>query len=218
MIGVKVEPLQDKVGEIRKRFHRSAVRTIFRMSGYQMMTERNSMKRAPRGDYSPAGTSPNTHPRTSRAGNTLPAFPQFIRFKVEEKGFNSKSVVGPTKPSSGRRASWAERIGHTHEFGGTSTIEKRVYYRPYNASDKGKGRPVVFKDKRGKAKPYRSKGLVLFKNGGTKKTFAFNVIDRKYSGKNIVFRISYRATYPKRPFAAPALRQTITATRQGKFD
>jgi hypothetical protein len=32
-----------------------------------------------------------------------------------------------------------------------------------------------------------------------------------------IFEISYKAKYPKRPFAAPALRKTIAATRQGKF-
>lgn len=209
MLGIKTTQLPDKVGEVRERFRKSTGRVIYRMSGYQMAIERASMQRAPRGSYSPAGTAPFTHPRTSKAGNTLPAFPQFIRFKVEEKGFNSRSVVGPTKPSKGRRSGWVERIGRTHEFGGQATVEKRVYYRKAKKDEKGRGL-VGYKGR------WRSTGLVLFK--GKEKTFPFSITEQKKTRGRIVFKIKYTATYPKRPFAAPALRKTVAAARQGKFE
>ena len=198
MIGANVETLPDKVGEVRESFRKFAVRQIYRMSGYQRAIERSSMLQAPKGQHSPAGTPPFTHPRTSKAGNTLPAFPNFIQFKVEENGFQSRSVVGPTKPSKGRRSNWAERIGNTHEFGGTSTVEKR-------------GVLVG-----GVLMPHRVRLYV-----GNRKTFNFTILEQKSTNRHgvtrTVLKISHQATYPKRPFAAPALRKTIAATKQGKF-
>jgi len=208
MIGATVTTLPDKVGEVRASFRKKAERAIFRMSGFQRRVEMESMKRS--SGASPPGTPPHTHPRTSKKGNTLPAFPQQVKFKVEAKGFESRSVVGPQKPSKGRRSNWAERIGKTHEFGGTATVEKRVVYRPVKA---GKEEGTGLKGRKGL---FRSKSVVLFKDG--KKTFNFNIDQEKKDRKgNVIFHISYKATYPKRPFAAPALRKTIAATRQGKF-
>jgi len=133
MIGIKAGQLEGKVGEVKATLRKFAVRKIYRMSGYQQAVERTSMKKAP--GASPAGTPPHTHPRTSKkTGKNLPAFPQSIRFKVEDKGLQSRSVVGPAKPSKGRKANWAERIGKTHEFGGTARVEKRVVYQQFDTS------------------------------------------------------------------------------------
>jgi len=209
MIGVKTGAQPEKVGEVRASFRRFAERKIFRMSGFQRKTEIDSMKRLP--GASPAGTPPHTHPRTSRKGNALPAFPQQIRFKVEEKGFASRSVVGPAKPSTGRRSGWAERIGKTHEFGGYATVEKRVVYRPVRAGEKALPAPM-----RGE---WTTDGYALFsnKNGTFGHAFKFKMKGTKFRKGKVIFSISYRATYPKRPFAAPALRKTVAATRLGKF-
>jgi len=209
MIEVKTEVFPDKVGEVVASLRKFGVRTIHRMKNYQVAVERNSMLRMPRAQASPAGTPPFTHPRTSKKGNVLPAFPQFIRGHVDENGLQSRAVVGPTKPSHGRRSNWAERIGHTHEFGGTTTVEKRVVYRSVTVgAEKGTG----LKGHRGL---FRSQSVVMFKEG--KKTFDFTIDEEKESRGKVMFRISYRATYPKRPFAAPALRKTTAAVRQGKF-
>jgi len=114
MIGVKVTPFPGKVGEAREVIRKFSVRKIYRMSGFQKAVERDSMKHAPKGEASPRGTPPYTHGKISKkTGKPLPAFPQTIRFKVEEAGLQSRSVVGPTK----RKENWAERIGKTHEFG-----------------------------------------------------------------------------------------------------
>ena len=222
MIGVKVEVFPDKVGEAREVIRKFSVRKIYRMSGFQKAVERDSMKHAPKGQASPAGTPPHTHGKTSKkTGKILPAFPQTIRFNVEEKGLQSRSVVGPTKPSTGKRSNWAERIGKTHEFGGTSTVEKKVVYRPVKPGEKGIWLPTGKKTKEGKdiRKEMRtSNPIPLFKSGGKEKVFPFTLHERKKMTKGrIMFKISYQATYPKRPFAAPALRKTIAATRQGKF-
>ena len=224
MIGIKAGQLEGKVGEVKATLRKFAVRKIYRMSGYQQAVERTSMKKAP--GASPAGTPPHTHPRTSKkTGKNLPAFPQSIRFKVEDKGLQSRSVVGPAKPSKGRKANWAERIGKTHEFGGTARVEKRVVYRPVRAGETGTWLGIgkkakVKKDGKG-GKEIRknliSKSVVLFRKGGKEKTFNFTIHEQKYSRGKMIFRISYQAAYPKRPFAAPALRKTIAATRQGKF-
>ena len=215
MIGVNVTTQPDKVGEVKASFRKKAERAIFRMSGFQRRVEMESMKQT--SGASPPGTPPHTHPRTSKKGNTLPAFPQQVKFKVEGQGFESRSVVGPQKPSKGRRSNWAERIGKTHEFGGTATVEKRVVYRPVRAGEKGTYLGGI---KRGFGL-VRSTSVVLFKDngsGGKDKTFDFTTrrVQSTKTGK-IIFHISYRATYPKRPFAAPALRKTIAATHQGKF-
>ena len=213
MIGVNVTPLPDKVGEAREAIRKFSVRKIYRMSGYQKATERSSMKHAPKGEASPAGTPPHTHGKTSkRTGKILPAFPQRIHFKVEEQGMESRSVVGPAKASTGRKANWAEQIGRTHEFGGTATIEKRVVYRPVRPGE-GEGGTGL----KGRKGAFRSQSVVLFKDG--KKTFPFTIDkEKKMSKGRVMFGITYQATYPKRPFAAPALRKTIAATRQGKFN
>lgn len=208
MIEVKAQPLPDKVGEVKASLRKFNMRIIHRMSGYQRKIEIESMKQMPKGEAAPAGTPPFTHPKTSKKGNTLPAFPQFIRYQVEGSELAPRSVVGPTKPSKGRRSTWAERIGHTHEFGGTPTVEKRVVYRPTKAGEEGTG----LKGRKGR---FRSNSVVLFKGG--KKTFNFNVDEEKTRRGKVIFRISYKATYPKRPFAAPALRKTTAAVRQGKF-
>jgi len=212
MIGINAEQLPGKVGEVRDTFRKFAVRKIYRMSGFQRAVERTSMKNVPRekgkGNYSPRGTPPYTHPRISKAGNQMKAFPDFIQFKVEERGFNTKSVVGPTSPSKGKRSSWAERIGKTHEFGGTSTVEKRVYRQKDGQFRTPIDRIPLFGSGGGKLFPFR----ILFhkKPALTKKG-----VPRKGSKEWML--ISYQATYPQRPFAAPALRKTIAATRQGKF-
>ena len=210
MIGVKVTPFPDKVGEAREAIRKYSVRKIYRMSGFQKSVERSSMKHAPKGQASPAGTPPHTHGKTSkRTGKILPAFPQRIQFNVEEAGLQSRSVVGPARASKGRKANWAEQIGRTHEFGGTSTVEKRVVYRPTRAGEGGTGL-------KGRKGAFRSQSVVLFKDG--KKTFPFTIHkEKKMSKGRVMFKISYEAKYPKRPFAAPALRKTIAATRQGKF-
>jgi hypothetical protein len=210
MINVKTGQLPDKVGDVKASLRKFNMRTIHRMSGFQRKVEIDSMLRATKGQHSPAGTPPFTHPRTSKKGNTLPAFPQFIRYKIEGSELAPRSVVGQTKPSSGRRSNWTERIGHTHEFGGTTTVEKRVVYRPVRAGAEEEGTGL-----KGHKGLFRSKSVVLFKEG--KKTFDFTIDDEKESRGKVIFRISYRATYPKRPFAAPALRKTIAAVRQGKF-
>ena len=209
---MKANILPDKVGEIRARFRKKAERVIYRASGFQKRVERNSMLSAPKGEHSPAGTPPYTHPKLSKKGNALPAFPNFIQFKVEEKGFESKSVVGPTKPSKGRRSNWAERIGHTHEFGGTTTVEKRVVYRPVRAGDKILPAPM--------SGNWTTDGYALFttKNGKFEHAFNFTMRRTQFTKKKVIFHIRYRAKYPKRPFAAPALRKTIAAIRQGKFE
>jgi hypothetical protein len=206
MIGIDPQLLPDKVGEVKATLRKYAVRKIYRMSGYQRAIERTSMKNTK--GASPAGTPPHTHPRMSKKGNTLPAFPQFIQFKVEEKGLQSRSVVGPTKPGKGRRSNWAEGIGKTHEFGGTTTVEKRVYRNK-------EGQFVTAIDH-----------VPLYGEGG-RPTFPFRVLLHKkprmtkkgkpYKKDREYLKISYEATYPKRPFAAPALRKTTAATRQGKF-
>jgi len=208
MIDVNVNPFPDKVGEVKASLRKIGVRTIKRMAGYQKAVERNSMLRAPRNEASPRGTPPFTHPKTSKKGNVLPAFPQFIQGHVTENGLQSRAVVGPTKPSHGRRSNWVERIGHTHEFGGTVTVEKRVY------RDRESGMFLTPHDR-----------VPLFVRG--RKTFLFDIIQHKkprmtkkgkpYKNDREWMLISYRATYPKRPFAAPALRKTIAAVRQGKF-
>jgi hypothetical protein len=218
MINVQTGQLPDKVGDVKASLRKFNMRTIHRMSGFQRKVEIDSMFRAPKGQHSPAGTPPFTHPKTSKKGNTLPAFPQFIRYKIEGSEFAPRSVVGPTKPSLGRRSNWAERIGHTHEFGGTTTVEKRVVYRPARVGEKG---TYLGGMKRGFGL-VRSTSVVLFKDngaGGKDKTFDFTVRRVRSSTRTgkIIFDISYRATYPKRPFAAPALRKTIAAVRQGKF-
>ena len=236
MIGVKVEVFPDKVGEAREVIRKFSVRKIYRMSGFQKAVERDSMKHAPKGEASPRGTPPYTHGKISKkTGKPLPAFPQTIRFKVEEAGLQSRSVVGPTK----RKENWAERIGKTHEFGGVSEVEKRVIYRPARDGEKrmtipvhagwwltnmraeGKN-PKLFKPKRkpkdSKPPEKAQKPEYIKKDPGTEDTFRFDVhrVQNLPKGR-IMFKISYKATYPKRPFAAPALRKTIAATRQGKF-
>ena len=208
MISIKTGQLPDQVGEVVASFRKTGVRIIRRMAGYQKAVERNSMLRMPRVERSPAGTPPFTHPRTSKKGNTLSAFPQFIHSNVTENGFQSKAVVGPTKPSHGRRSTWAERIGHTHEFGGTYTVEKRVY------RDRKTGQFLTAADR-----------VPLYSGG--KKTFPFTILQHKkaritkkgepYKNDREWMLISYQAKYPKRPFAAPALRKTVAATQQGKF-
>jgi len=209
MIEVNVQQFPDKVGEVKASLRKFNLRILHRMSGYTRAIEIDSMKRMPKGEASPAGSPPHTHPRTSKKGNTLPAFPQFIRYKVEDSEMNPHSVVGPTKPSTGKRANWAERIGHTHEFGGTSTVEKRVY----RDKDDGQFRTGVDR-------------VPLYVGEG-RKLFHFTILEhhkpkmtkkgkpRKNSKEWM--KISYKATYPKRPFAAPALRKTVAAVRQGKF-
>jgi len=210
MIGVKTHTLPGKVGEVKADFARAAVRTIGRMAAYQRAVERDLMQDAPKGIASAPGTAPHSHSRTSRRGTTMKTFKDFIFFKPEGKGFDTRFVVGPDAPSKGRRKNWAERIGKTHEFGGTTTVEKRVVYRPVRA---GEGGGTGLKGHRGR---FRSKGVVLFNKG--ERTFDFTIHNTKKmrSGK-VMFLISHKATDPKRPFAAPALRKTTAAMRQGKF-
>lgn len=194
MIGVHATPIEGRVGDIQATVRKMSKRIVSRMAAYTRKTEINSMLKAPAGAYSAPGTPPHTHPRTSKKGNTLPAFPQFIRFATFGNDSDPRAVVGPTKPSTGRRGNWAERIGRTHEFGGTVTVEKRVVYK--------KGRPT---------------GLVLWRKN-KQQTFPFTIKSEKEGrGGRKIFLISYRATYPKRPFAAPALGKTIAASKQGKF-
>jgi len=192
MININTTELPGKVGEVKEALRKFGVRTIHRMSGFQRKVEIDSMRQAPKGEYSPAGTPPYTHPRISKAGNTLPAFPQAVKFKVEENGLQSKSVVGPQKPSKGRKAGWAERIGRTHEFGGEATVEKRVVYRPVRAGEKGTYLGGI---KRG-FRLVRCTIVVLLKDkgsGGKDKTFDFTVRKVKTQKGKIIFDISYRA-------------------------
>jgi hypothetical protein len=210
MIGMRVEMLPEAVDKAKLMTRKFGKRVIYRMAGYQQAIERTSMKDAPHGKASPPGTPPHTHSRVSKKGNRMKAFPDFIRFKVEGTDTEPSAVVGPTAPSKGKRSNWAEKIGKTHEFGGTATVEKRVTYRPVKAGEKGIKLP-------GQEGTWRSRSVVLFRQNG-RQTFPFTIQEKKQQkNKNVVFLISYRANYPKRPFAAPALKKTVAATRAGKF-
>ena len=216
MIGIKVEKLPGKVGEMKAALRKFSKRTIVRMSQYQRKIEQTSMKDAPKNVPSPAGTPPHTHARMSKKGNRMRAFPDFIRYDTNVgTSAEPRAVVGPTK-----RNKKLETIGKTHEFGGRSTVEKRVVYRPVRAGESG-----IWLDmgttkggKPRKKKLMRTSNMIpLFRKGGKEKVFNFTIHEQKYSGGKMFFKISYQATYPKRPFAAPALGKTIAATRQGKF-
>jgi len=218
MIEVKTGQLPDKVGEVVATLRKFNKRTIVRMSQYQRKIEQTSMLPMPKGQYAPPGTPPFTHPRMSKKGNSLPAFPQSIQYNPDlGTPAEPRAIVGPVKSSKGRKKNWAERIGRTHEFGGTATVEKRVMYRPVQAGESG----IYLGGGARGFRLVRSTSTVLFKkndSGGVDKTFDFTTrrVRSTKSGK-IIFEISYRATYPKRPFAAPALRKTVAALRQGKF-
>ena len=207
MIGINVGQLEDRVGEVKATVRKVSKHIVSRMARYQRAVEMKSMLSVPhekdRGNYAQAGTPPYTHPRTSKAGNKMKAFPDFILYDDNAgTAIEPRAVVGPTK-----RINKLERIGHTHEFGGTYTVEKRVY--------------------RGKDRQFRTAidHIPLYSKG--EKTFPFTILEHRkprltkqgkpYKNDKEFMHISYRATYPKRPFAAPALRKTIAATRQGKF-
>ena len=204
MIGIKVTQLEGKVGEMKAAVRKFSKRTIVRMSQYQRKISQTSMKDAPKGIPSPPGTPPHTHARISKKGNRMKAFPDFIRYDPDiGTAVEPRAVVGPTK-----RSNKLERIGKTHEFGGRSTVEKTVVYRPAGIGESG----IKLDGKLMRA----SNAIPLFFGDGSK-VFNFTILKKTRREGKIFYRISYKATYPKRPFAAPALSKTIAATKQGKF-
>ena len=80
MIGIKAGQLDGKVGEVKAVLRKFNKRTIVRMAQYQRKIEQTSMKDAPKGVHSPAGTPPHTHARMSKKWNRMKAFPDFIRY------------------------------------------------------------------------------------------------------------------------------------------
>jgi hypothetical protein len=153
-------------------------RTVERAAAYQRKIEQSSMLSESSDRPSPAGTPPFTHPRYSRGGRKIRAFPDFIYFNLEGTRTDPSAVVGPV-------ARWAEKIGHTHEFGGTVEETASVRY--------GKG--ITPK-------------INLFTKGG-RKAFNWRLLKHtQYKNGNRKFIVAYMATYPKRPFARPALEKT----------
>jgi hypothetical protein len=171
-------------------------RAVNHAAAYTRKIEQTSMLSQPNPNIpSPAGTPPFTHPRYTKSGGIRKAFPHFIRYKVEMINNEPGAVVGPE--SSGRRAGWAERIGRTHEFGGRYEQSATVYY--------------------GTKKNPRFTKIHLWKRGGGR-SFNWKLLRMKlYKNGVRKFTIAYMASYPKRPFAQPALIKTASQVLLGRF-
>jgi hypothetical protein len=200
MIITRITRLNDGIAKLTSGLQIVSRNAVSRAAAYQRATEIKSMLDAPPNTPSPAGQPPHTHPRFGRiSGRRIPAFPSFIRFKLENINADPSAVIGPSR--SGTRSNWAERIGRTHELGGSHEQTASVRY-PSAKEWKAGRRPKIG----------------LFRRGG-ERSFAWRNIKpvRELKSGAKIFTIAYMANYPKRPFALPALMKVQKKFLEGFF-